>query len=132
MPWFPQREAEKGGRQEHQRRREQYSIRLWMKAFYVGKHCCFSWYFITLLKGKGIAIGFVNLAKILARLCQSVSWFVCFFVWLVVNLAKILARLFRSVSWFVCFFVCLVGCLVVWLFGCLYVCVFVHTVFFAL
>ena len=47
------------------------------------------------------SLGFAifNLAKILARLCQSVSWFVCFFVWLVVCMFVCLSTLFfRSVD----------------------------------
>ena len=43
MPRFPQHEAEKGERQEHQPRgREQYSIRLWTKALYVVRSTFFS------------------------------------------------------------------------------------------
>ena len=49
---------------------------------------------------------FVNLAEIFGKI-MSVGKLVCWFFCLFVNLAKILARLFRSVSWFVCFFVCM-------------------------
>ena len=74
--------------------------------------------------GKIVSVGKLVCLFIRCRnLFRHLSCSVALRVFLFVNLAKILARLFRSVSWFFCFFgclfVCLYGCMDVYMFVCL-------------